>query len=137
MSVLHRWTSLIKTADKIDIIIMVMGFITMHLTFVSLFRNMRSLNSRFWLAFTVLISSTFSFLLALTSINAFQIPIELKLLSEGLPFLVVTIGFEKPFILTKAVLRGVKSLSTDTIHNNVIRGINEKAGRYLKFMPSN
>ena len=32
------------------------------------------------------------------------VPINLVLLSEGLPFLVVTIGFEKPIILTKAVL---------------------------------
>ena len=32
------------------------------------------------------------------------VPINMRLLSEGLPFLVITIGFEKPIILTKAVL---------------------------------
>ena len=38
------------------------------------------------------------------------VPINMVLLSEGLPFLVVTIGFEKPIALTKAVL----SASLDT-----------------------
>ncbi|EWC43606.1 hypothetical protein DRE_01493 [Drechslerella stenobrocha 248] len=38
------------------------------------------------------------------AIMALGVPINLILLSEGLPFLVVIVGFEKPIILTKAVL---------------------------------
>lgn len=76
----------------------------MHLTFVSLFMSMRDMGSNFWLATSVLISSVFAFLFGIIVTTKFGVPINLVLLSEGLPFLVVTIGFEKPIILTKAVL---------------------------------
>ena len=65
---------------------------------------MRRLGSNFWLATTVLFSSLFAFLFGLTVTTKLGVPITMVLLSEGLPFLVVTIGFEKPIILTKAVL---------------------------------
>ena len=83
---------------------MVMGYISMHLTFVSLFLSMRRLGSNFWLATTVLFSSVFAFLFGLTISTRLGVPLNMVLLSEGLPFLVVTIGFEKPIVLTKAVL---------------------------------
>lgn len=83
---------------------MVLGYLSMHLTFVSLFLSMRRMRSNFWLATTVLFSSVFAFLFGLTVTTKLGVPITMVLLSEGLPFLVVTIGFEKPIILTKAVL---------------------------------
>ena len=83
---------------------MVLGYLSMHLTFVSLFMSMRHMGSNFWLATSVLISSVFAFLFGLIITTKLGVPINLVLLSEGLPFLVVTIGFEKPIILTKAVL---------------------------------
>lgn len=83
---------------------MVLGYLSMHLTFVSLFLSMRRLGSNFWLATTVLFHSVFAFLFALITTIKLGVPINLVLLSEGLPFLVVTIGFEKPIVLTKAVL---------------------------------
>ena len=76
----------------------------MHLTFVSLFMSMRNMGSNFWLATSVLISSVFAFLFGTIVTTRLGVPINLVLLSEGLPFLVVTIGFEKPIIFTKAVL---------------------------------
>ena len=83
---------------------MVLGYLSMHLTFVSLFMSMRRMGSHFWLATTVLFSSAFAFLFGLIVTTKLGVPINMILLSEGLPFLVVTIGFEKPIILTKAVL---------------------------------
>lgn len=83
---------------------MVLGYLSMHLTFVSLFMSMRRMGSNFWLATTVLFNSVFAFLFGLVVTTRLGVPINLVLLSEGLPFLVVTIGFEKPIILTKAVL---------------------------------
>ncbi len=83
---------------------MVLGYLAMHLTFVSLFVSMRRMGSNFWLATSVLISSVFAFLFGLIVTTKLGVAINLVLLSEGLPFLVVTIGFEKPIILTKAVL---------------------------------
>lgn len=96
-------------AETIDIVIMTLGYISMHLTFVSLFLSMRRLGSKFWLAATVLFSGVYAFLFGLLVTTKLGVPINMRLLSEGLPFLVVTIGFEKPIILTKAVV----SASTD------------------------
>lgn len=91
-------------AETIDIVIMALGYISMHLSFVSLFFSMRRLGSKFWLATTVLFSGVFAFLFGLLVTTKLGVPINVILLSEGLPFLVVTIGFEKPIIFTKAVL---------------------------------
>lgn len=76
----------------------------MHLSFVSLFMSMRRLGSNFWLAFTVMISGSFALLFSLIVTTKLGVPLNMVLLSEGLPFLVVTVGFEKPILLTKAVL---------------------------------
>lgn len=83
---------------------MSMGYLAMHLTFVSLFLAMRRLGSNFWLATAVLLQSAFAFLFALAVTVYVGVPINMVLLSEGLPFLVVIIGFDKPIVLTKAVL---------------------------------
>ncbi|KAJ6021897.1 hypothetical protein N7540_007401 [Penicillium herquei] len=101
------WSSfvdLIKHAETIDIVIMTLGYISMHLSFVSLFFSMRRLGSNFWLAATVLFSGSFAFLFGLLVTTKLGVQINLLLLSEGLPFLVVTIGFEKPIMFTRAVL---------------------------------
>ncbi|KAI9845559.1 MAG: 3-hydroxy-3-methylglutaryl-coenzyme A (HMG-CoA) reductase isozyme [Sclerophora amabilis] len=101
------WTDflhVLKNAESLDIIIMVLGYLSMHLTFISLFRSMRRMGSKYWLASTVLLSSVFAFLFGLTVTVKMGVPLNMVLLSEGLPFLVVIIGFEKPIILTKAVL---------------------------------
>lgn len=94
----------LKNAETLDIIIMVLGYLSMHLTFVSLFLSMRRMGSNFWLAANALLSSVFSFLFGLLVTTKLGVPITMVLLSEGLPFLVVTIGFEKNIVLTRAVL---------------------------------
>jgi len=83
---------------------MTLGYLSMHMSFISLFLQMRRLGSNFWLGATVLISSTFAFLFASIVTHKLGVPINMVLLSEGLPFLVVIIGFEKPITLTRAVL---------------------------------
>jgi hydroxymethylglutaryl-CoA reductase (NADPH) len=101
------WTSfvdLLKHAETLDIIIMSLGYLSMHLTFLSLFVSMKRLGSNAWLAVSVLFSSLFAFLFGLVTTTKLGVPINMVLLSEGLPFLVVTVGFEKSIILTKAVL---------------------------------
>lgn len=105
--IMESWTSfvdLLKNADTGDIVIMALGYLAMHLTFVSLFLAMRRLGSNFWLATAVLLESAFAFLFGLAVTTYLGVPINLILLSEGLPFLVVIIGFEKAIVLTKAVL---------------------------------
>ena len=76
----------------------------MHLTFVSLFLSMKKLGSKVWLATSVLLNSTFAFLLGLNVAIRLGVPINMRLLSEGLPFLVVIVSFEKNITLTRSVL---------------------------------
>ncbi|RBQ99313.1 hypothetical protein VDGD_06169 [Verticillium dahliae] len=105
--VTNGWTEfldLLKNAETLDIVIMVLGYLSMHLTFVSLFLSMRRMGSNFWLFTNVLFSSVFAFLFGLIVTTKLGVPISMVLLSEGLPFLVVTIGFEKNIVLTRAVL---------------------------------
>jgi hydroxymethylglutaryl-CoA reductase (NADPH) len=102
-----RWSGfldLLKNAESLDIMIMALGYTAMHLTFVSLFMSMRRLGSNFWLAFTVMGSGTFALLFGLIVSTKLGVPLNMVLLSEGLPFMVVTVGFEKPILLTRAVL---------------------------------
>lgn len=103
----NAWTEfvdLLKNAETLDIIIMLLGYIAMHLTFVSLFLSMRKMGSKFWLGICTLFSSVFAFLFGLVVTTKLGVPISVVLLSEGLPFLVVTIGFEKNIVLTRAVM---------------------------------
>ncbi|KAG6039138.1 hypothetical protein E4U41_003154 [Claviceps citrina] len=99
-----EFIDLLKNADALDIVIMVLGYLSMHLTFVSLFLSMRRMGSNFWLGMSTLFSSIFAFLFGLAVTTKLGVPISVILLSEGLPFLVVTIGFEKNIVLTRAVL---------------------------------
>lgn len=101
---------------------MVLGYISMHLTFVSLFLSLRRLGSKSWLAATVLISGGFAFLFGLLVTTKLGVPINMVLLSEGLPFLVVTIGFEKPIMLTKAVLSASLERNQQTPKTNKQNG---------------
>jgi hydroxymethylglutaryl-CoA reductase (NADPH) len=105
---------------------MLIGYLTMHFTFLSLFLNMRTVGSKFWLGAMVLISSTFSFLLALATVSYLGAPINMVLMSEGLPFLVVTIGFEKPFLLTKAVLYRAANAGNKATKESVTDAVREK-----------
>lgn len=77
----------------------------MHVTFVHLFMRMRNLGSSFWLPFATLISSIFAFLAALLAAHLLNVPIDPVSMSEALPFLVITVGFDKPFLLARAVFQ--------------------------------
>ncbi|SPO35849.1 probable 3-hydroxy-3-methylglutaryl-coenzyme A reductase [Pseudozyma flocculosa] len=98
-----RFWALVKRADSADIFVMLSAYVLMHATFVNLFLSMRKFGSKFWLGTSVLISSTFAFLLALTFAYLLGVTVDPICLSEALPFLVILVGFEKPYLLTRAV----------------------------------
>ncbi|BGO95077.1 hypothetical protein NBRC10512_006360 [Rhodotorula toruloides] len=107
-----RFWGLAKKADSADIFVMLIAYVLMHSTFVSLYLNMRRLsrslrpNSNslgFWLATLSLASSCVAFMFALLTAWYLEISVNPVLLGEALPFLVITVGFEKPFVLTRAV----------------------------------
>ncbi|KAG8853696.1 3-hydroxy-3-methylglutaryl-coenzyme A (HMG-CoA) reductase isozyme [Serendipita sp. 411] len=112
-----RFWSLAKNADSADIIVVLLGYLFMHLTFFKLFVSLRKLGSNFWLAFCVLISGSFAFILALPLANYLEIPVDPVALSEALPFLVITVGFDKPLQLARAVFHHPNFLAGSTTHN--------------------
>jgi hydroxymethylglutaryl-CoA reductase (NADPH) len=57
------------------------------------------------LAFATLVSSIFGFLVALLAAYLLNVPVDPVCLSEALPFLVITVGFDKPFLLARAVFQ--------------------------------
>ena len=124
-----KWTELVylfNHAAPLDIAIMAAAYIAMHLTFASLFLSMYRMGSRFWLFAGVLISSTFAFLLALFTTTRLGVHINLALLSEGLPFLVVVIGFENPVRFTQAVLEHAAS-KKDMTQSSIIQAAIDKS----------
>ncbi|KAK4052630.1 3-hydroxy-3-methylglutaryl-coenzyme A (HMG-CoA) reductase isozyme [Microbotryomycetes sp. JL221] len=107
-----RFYGLAKKADSADIFVMLIAYLLMHSTFISLYLNMRRLSlslrpqsrsSGWWLATCALVSSCLAFMMALLTAWYLDISVNPVLLGEALPFLVITVGFEKPFILTKTV----------------------------------
>ncbi|GKT48777.1 3-hydroxy-3-methylglutaryl-coenzyme A reductase [Colletotrichum spaethianum] len=101
----YEFMDILKSTQALDIVFMALGYISMILTFASLFLSMRSLGSKWSIAASVLISSFFAFLFGLlVTTKLFNTPITVRLLSEGLPFLVVLVGFEKNILLTQSVL---------------------------------
>ncbi|SNX87268.1 probable 3-hydroxy-3-methylglutaryl-coenzyme A reductase [Melanopsichium pennsylvanicum] len=98
-----RFWALLKKADSADIFVMLSAYILMHGTFVNLFLSMRKFGSNFWLGTSVLTSSIFAFLLAITFASLLGVTVDPICLSEALPFLVILVGFEKPYLLTRAI----------------------------------
>jgi len=92
-----------QKADSLDILLVLLGYILMHITFGRLFLSSRSLGSNFWLMTAILSSSVTAFLLALPLAMYLDIPLDPVCLVEALPFLVCTVGFDKPLRLARAV----------------------------------
>jgi hydroxymethylglutaryl-CoA reductase (NADPH) len=93
----------------------------MHTTFIRLFLASRSLGSNFWLTTAILSSSTLSFMVALPIAGYLRIPLDPVSLIEALPFLVCTVGFEKPLRLARAVF-GHPHLMQPAIQEGRLRG---------------
>lgn len=100
----------------------------MHATFVKLFLSFRKLGSNFWLAFCVLVTSTFAFILALPIANYLDMPVDPIGLSEALPFLVITVGFDKPLQLARAVFQHPNFLLAAVPASQVVTDAISKSG---------
>lgn len=98
-----RFSELARAADSLDILLVLAGYVLMHVTFFRLVLAARALGSNFWLTAAILTSSTFAFVLALPVALHLGIPVDPVLLTEALPFLVCTVGFDKPLRLARAV----------------------------------
>ncbi|KAL4080031.1 hydroxymethylglutaryl-coenzyme A reductase-domain-containing protein [Scleroderma yunnanense] len=98
-----RFWELAKKADSLDILIILAGYIFMHAAFIRLFLSSRALGSNFWLTTAIISSAVLAFLLALPLSHYLNIPLDPISMTEALPFLVSTVGFDKPLRLARTV----------------------------------
>ena len=75
----------------------------MHLSFILLFWRSRKLGSTVALPAAIISSSILAVFLAVPIAMSLNIPLDVVKLSEALPFLVCTVGFDKPMRLAHAV----------------------------------
>ncbi|KAF7975535.1 hypothetical protein HWV62_9365 [Athelia sp. TMB] len=98
-----RFWDLAKKADSLDILVVLAGYVLMHVSFIRLFLSSRALGSNFWLTTAILSSSILAFMLALPIALYLDIPLNPISMTEALPFLVCTVGFDKPLRFARAV----------------------------------
>ncbi|KZT56259.1 hypothetical protein CALCODRAFT_320253 [Calocera cornea HHB12733] len=114
LSLSVRVRALAHKADSADIFVLLLGYVLMHLTFYHLFSTLRRLGSKLWLGVGVLVSGCFAFVAALFLSNLLALRVDLIQLFEALPFLVITVGFDKPLTLTRAVFAHPAALHAPT-----------------------
>ncbi|KAG1844497.1 hypothetical protein F4604DRAFT_84444 [Suillus subluteus] len=106
-----RFWELTKKADSLDILLVLVGYILMHASFIRLFFSARALGSNLKLSIAILSSSILAFMLALPISHYLEIPLDPISLTEALPFFVCTVGFDKPLRLAAAVFNHPHLLS--------------------------
>lgn len=102
--------SVIQGAETYDIVTVTIAYLAMYYTFFRLFYDMSVLTgSKFWLGFAAISSSLIAFLLAFASAKLLGVKVSFFSLSEGIPFLVATVGFNRIVKLSSAVLNSAIS----------------------------
>lgn len=77
----------------------------MFCSFGLLFVNMRKLGSQFTLGLSVLVGGGFAFMGAVITVHNLGVYVNPIQLSEAIPFFIITVGYERAYTLSKAVLR--------------------------------
>ncbi|KAI8066535.1 hydroxymethylglutaryl-CoA reductase [Gongronella butleri] len=124
-NVIAHLRDMIKVADNVDIVVVLAGYVMAISTVISLYLNMRSIGSRYTLATAVVVNGLFSFILGFLTVYALGIKVHPRTLAEALPFLVVTVGFERHFKLTKSVFlaRKTSPVSKQDIWKTVLSAV--------------
>ncbi|KAJ8515331.1 hypothetical protein ONZ45_g7224 [Pleurotus djamor] len=113
-----RFYHLASKADTLDILLVLTGYILMNVTFLLLVRRSRALGSSFSLPASILSSSVLAILLSLPIAMAAGIKMDFIALVEAAPFLICTVGFDKPIRYAKAVLEHPEALRPTVVDNS-------------------
>ncbi|KAJ7711560.1 hydroxymethylglutaryl-coenzyme A reductase-domain-containing protein [Mycena metata] len=98
-----RFYDLAKHTPTADIALIFTGYSLMWITFFLLIARSRALGSTFFIPLAIVSSSVLALLLAVPAALLLRIPMHPVALTEALPFLVCTVGFDKPLRLARAV----------------------------------
>lgn len=94
-----------ENTDSLNFLIILMAYLTMGYTFINLYEEMKLTGSKFWLSFATLINSTCAFFISLfVSQYVFQKEVSISTLLQGIPFIVVVLGFRHQIKLASSVL---------------------------------
>ncbi|KAG0048684.1 3-hydroxy-3-methylglutaryl-coenzyme A (HMG-CoA) reductase isozyme [Gryganskiella cystojenkinii] len=105
LDVAHKIQGLVQKASTIDVFVILIAYLIMFCSFGLLFVNMRKLGSQFTLAISVLVGGGFAFMGAVITVHNLGVYVNPIQLSEAIPFFIITVGYERAYTLSKAVLR--------------------------------
>ena len=93
-------------SDPVDLFVLGSAYIGMFYTFVKLFMDMRKTGSKLWMAVFSLVNSGCALFLAIyLSLHILEKPVTLLSLIEGIPFIVIIIGFKHKIKLAEFTLK--------------------------------
>lgn len=115
-------------AEPLDILMVTIAYAAMLFAVVQLFYEMRRAGSKFWLAFGSILSSVIAFLVAVVIVTeVFGIELPLSSLTEGIPFLVATLGFRHKISYTIPIVDAIrgnpKSDISDVVGDTVMKKV--------------
>ncbi|KAF8949195.1 3-hydroxy-3-methylglutaryl-coenzyme A (HMG-CoA) reductase isozyme [Haplosporangium gracile] len=105
LDVAHKIQGLVQKASTIDVFVILTAYFIMFCSFGLLFHNMRKLGSQFTLGLSVLVGGGFAFMGAVITVHNLGVYVNPIQLSEAIPFFIITVGYERAYTLSKAVLR--------------------------------
>ncbi|KAJ3372680.1 3-hydroxy-3-methylglutaryl-coenzyme A (HMG-CoA) reductase isozyme [Allomyces arbusculus] len=117
-SVVSTLAALVALAEPADVVVVVAAYVMMHATLGYLVYNMRKLGSKGMLAAAVMAHGALALVAAVAVTRMLRIPLSLVMLLEATPFLVITVGFERPYLLAKAIMLASSSASADDESND-------------------
>ncbi|OLY84349.1 3-hydroxy-3-methylglutaryl-coenzyme A reductase [Smittium mucronatum] len=127
---LWRISDMLKQANPSEISLVLFTYSIMFIFLIQLFSTMNGLGSKYSLGITVVVTQVAAVLLAFFSFKAFGLKIESVILSESLPFLFISHGFDKHIILAKSTILSFvqnfkKSNSSKKSRNIILMDQNE------------
>ncbi|KAH6592435.1 hypothetical protein BASA50_008051 [Batrachochytrium salamandrivorans] len=128
---ISQLTHYIESSNQSDLLVVAISFLLMHATFIMLFTNMRKIGSKFTLGFAVLLNSTFALLVGLLLTKLSGISLNVFHLFEAIPFFVVSVGFEKPYVLSRAVVAVANTDTDEPFREKIWSGVSSVANSLI------
>ncbi|KAJ2781731.1 3-hydroxy-3-methylglutaryl-coenzyme A (HMG-CoA) reductase isozyme [Coemansia javaensis] len=95
---------LLREAAVGEVLLVFLSYAITISTFINTFVTMRRYGSQLTLALAVIFSGFCAFVFAIAAVHVLGCPINVVLLTEALPFLIICVGFDKSLTLTRSVL---------------------------------
>ncbi|KAI9298768.1 hypothetical protein K502DRAFT_322594 [Neoconidiobolus thromboides FSU 785] len=108
-----KFKILFEESSNAEVFTVFAGYLMMYATFVALFYKMRQIGSYVTLPLSSLLLAISAFLCSLLTLGLIGSEVDLVIFTEGIPFFVSAIGFNKPCKMFRAVLDKYNNESKD------------------------